>query len=56
MAEVGQQAVGNVDGGGGDADKRLAEGHARLGFFQCGDAEAWPRFGQLHSALQVGKT
>jgi hypothetical protein len=43
VAEVGQQAIGNVDGGAGDADQCQAEGNARARFFQRGDAQARPR-------------
>jgi hypothetical protein len=55
MPEVGEQAVGDIDGGGGEADQGLTEGDARARLFQCGHAQARPRFGQLDPSLQSGE-
>jgi hypothetical protein len=45
VAEVGEQAVGNIDGSAGDAGQRLAEGNPRARFFEGRDAQARPRLG-----------
>jgi hypothetical protein len=55
VAEVGEQAVGTSMAALAMPIQRLAEGDARAGLFEGGDAQARPRLGQFDLALQVGE-
>jgi hypothetical protein len=54
MAQVGQQAVGDVDGGMGQAAQGEPQFHPRLGALQGGHEVFPERLGQARAALQVG--
>jgi hypothetical protein len=56
VAEIGQQAVGDIDSRAGNADQCLTKRDARARLFECADAQALPRGGQVDAALQFRRT